>query len=39
VRALLAAGADPQARSERPYSRVAVWTGRRDLEFLRNLNR
>ncbi|MEV4507432.1 ankyrin repeat domain-containing protein [Dactylosporangium sp. NPDC049525] len=39
VRALLAAGADPQARSSAPYPRVAIWTGRPDLEFLRSLNR
>ncbi|MFF5230755.1 ankyrin repeat domain-containing protein [Dactylosporangium sp. NPDC000521] len=39
VRALLDAGADPKARSERPYPRTAIWTGRLDLEFLRRLNR
>jgi hypothetical protein len=39
VRALLAAGADPRARSERPYPRSAIWTDRRDLAFLRKLNR
>ncbi|MEU0553206.1 ankyrin repeat domain-containing protein [Dactylosporangium sp. NPDC006015] len=39
VRALLDAGADPKARSERPFQRMAIWTGRRDLDFLRTLNR
>nr|WP_319805826.1 ankyrin repeat domain-containing protein [Dactylosporangium fulvum] len=35
VRALLAAGADPRARSNHSYPRMAAWTTRRDLDFLR----
>ncbi|MDG6100872.1 ankyrin repeat domain-containing protein [Dactylosporangium aurantiacum] len=39
VRGLLDAGADPHARSQRPYARAPIWTGRQDLQFLRNLIR
>jgi hypothetical protein len=39
VRALLAAGADPQARSSLPYPRVASWTNRPELGFLRTIGR
>ncbi len=39
VRGLLDAGADPRAMSLLPRPRSATWTDRRDLEFLRRLNR